>query len=86
MDRGKARPEPRSTERASPMGAGWYVINQGREVRVEHADKTPSTAIEPGEKMIRQSGPYADQETARKVADRLLGKVERRPLRRKGRK
>lgn len=86
MESTKTRGAHRAADASRAPGEGWYVINQGREIKVEHHSSTPSTAHKPGEKMIRASGPYADQETAQKVVDRMRGKVERRPIRSRGAK
>jgi hypothetical protein len=86
METKTKRSDHRPNETRPELGEGWYVIHQGSNIKVEHHRGTPNTQHEPGEKMIRASGPYANEATANKVVDRMRGKVERRPIRRRGSK
>lgn len=86
MDRSSRRIETRPAAASAPSGAGWYVMVQGPNIAIEHHSGVPSTQHEPGQKMIRATGPFADEATARKVSDQMQGKVDRKPRRVRGSK
>jgi len=65
--------------RPALIAAGFYILTQGSNVRIEQADERPSNQPAEGEPTIQIEGPYHSKEAAdRRLAAKLEGSTARR--------